>query len=150
MTLLVENVLRNPYIWGMVRRCADHTVPKIQSRTAQKELAGRLSTALGACSHGLAHLLLGSSASGPFGCKLITQCLKKVSESEKALVAIGGRSWGLMGAVPGVQALTYFCIYVVRQGVTSWFVFYLMKVGRPGTRGARRTPGTAGATAGAA
>lgn len=47
MTLLVENVLRNPYIWGMVRRCADHTVPKIQSRTAQKELAGRLSTALG-------------------------------------------------------------------------------------------------------
>lgn len=28
-----------------------------------------------------------------------------------------------------LQALTYFCIYVVRQGVTSWFVFYLMKVG---------------------
>lgn len=27
-----------------------------------------------------------------------------------------------------MQALTYFCIYVVRQGVTSWFVFYLMKV----------------------
>lgn len=27
-----------------------------------------------------------------------------------------------------LQALTYFCIYVVRQGVTSWFVFYLMKV----------------------
>ena len=26
------------------------------------------------------------------------------------------------------MALTYFCIYVVRQGVTSWFVFYLMKV----------------------
>lgn len=25
------------------------------------------------------------------------------------------------------MALTYFCIYVVRQGVTSWFVFYLMK-----------------------
>lgn len=29
-----------------------------------------------------------------------------------------------------LQALTYFCIYVVRQGVTSWFVFYLMKVCR--------------------
>jgi sugar phosphate permease len=29
-----------------------------------------------------------------------------------------------------LQALTYFCIYVVRQGVTSWFVFYLMKVRR--------------------
>jgi len=29
------------------------------------------------------------------------------------------------------QALTYFCIYVVRQGVTSWFVFYLMKVSTP-------------------
>lgn len=27
--------------------------------------------------------------------------------------------WGL--------ALTYFFIYVVRQGVTSWFVFYLIK-----------------------
>ena len=26
------------------------------------------------------------------------------------------------------MALTYFFIYVVRQGVTSWFVFYLMKV----------------------
>lgn len=26
------------------------------------------------------------------------------------------------------MALTYFCIYAVRQGVTSWFVFYLMKV----------------------
>lgn len=25
------------------------------------------------------------------------------------------------------MALTYFFIYVVRQGVTSWFVFYLMK-----------------------
>ena len=25
MTLLVENVLRNPYIWGMVRHCADQT-----------------------------------------------------------------------------------------------------------------------------
>lgn len=25
------------------------------------------------------------------------------------------------------MALTYFCIYAVRQGVTSWFVFYLMK-----------------------
>ena len=29
------------------------------------------------------------------------------------------------------MALTYFCIYVVRQGVTSWFVFYLMKVRSP-------------------
>jgi sugar phosphate permease len=27
-------------------------------------------------------------------------------------------------------ALTYFFIYVVRQGVTSWFVFYLMQVRR--------------------
>ena len=27
------------------------------------------------------------------------------------------------------MALTYFFIYVVRQGVTSWFVFYLIKVG---------------------
>ncbi len=26
------------------------------------------------------------------------------------------------------MALTYFFIYVVRQGVTSWFVFYLMQV----------------------
>ena len=26
-------------------------------------------------------------------------------------------------------ALTYFFIYVVRQGVTSWFVFYLLQVG---------------------
>lgn len=26
------------------------------------------------------------------------------------------------------MALTYFFIYVVRQGVTSWFVFYLIKV----------------------
>jgi sugar phosphate permease len=26
-------------------------------------------------------------------------------------------------------ALTYFFVYVVRQGVTSWFVFYLMQVG---------------------
>ena len=25
-------------------------------------------------------------------------------------------------------ALTYFFIYVVRQGVTSWFVFYLLQV----------------------
>lgn len=25
-------------------------------------------------------------------------------------------------------ALTYFFIYVVRQGVTSWFVFYLIQV----------------------
>lgn len=25
------------------------------------------------------------------------------------------------------MALTYFFVYVVRQGVTSWFVFYLMK-----------------------
>lgn len=47
MTLLVENVLRNPYIWGMVCHRADHTVPKFQSRTAQKELALRLSTVLG-------------------------------------------------------------------------------------------------------
>jgi hypothetical protein len=31
------------------------------------------------------------------------------------------------------MALTYFCIYVVRQGVTSWFVFYLLKVCRPQT-----------------
>ena len=29
------------------------------------------------------------------------------------------------------MALTYFFIYVVRQGVTSWFVFYLMKVPPP-------------------
>ena len=29
------------------------------------------------------------------------------------------------------MALTYFFIYVVRQGVTSWFVFYLIKVGPP-------------------
>ena len=29
------------------------------------------------------------------------------------------------------MALTYFFIYVVRQGVTSWFVFYLIKVGLP-------------------
>ena len=29
------------------------------------------------------------------------------------------------------MALTYFFIYVVRQGVTSWFVFYLIKVRRP-------------------
>lgn len=29
------------------------------------------------------------------------------------------------------MALTYFFIYVVRQGVTSWFVFYLMKVFSP-------------------
>lgn len=29
------------------------------------------------------------------------------------------------------MALTYFFIYVVRQGVTSWFVFYLMKVHPP-------------------
>ena len=29
------------------------------------------------------------------------------------------------------MALTYFFIYVVRQGVTSWFVFYLMKVFPP-------------------
>ena len=29
------------------------------------------------------------------------------------------------------MALTYFFIYVVRQGVTSWFVFYLMKVTFP-------------------
>ncbi len=30
------------------------------------------------------------------------------------------------------MALTYFFIYVVRQGVTSWFVFYLIQVrGRP-------------------
>lgn len=29
------------------------------------------------------------------------------------------------------MALTYFFIYVVRQGVTSWFVFYLMKVPLP-------------------
>lgn len=26
-----------------------------------------------------------------------------------------------------LQALTYFFIYIVRQGVTSWFVFYLIK-----------------------
>lgn len=26
-------------------------------------------------------------------------------------------------------ALTYFFVYVVRQGVTSWFVFYLLQVG---------------------
>ena len=26
------------------------------------------------------------------------------------------------------MALTYFFVYVVRQGVTSWFVFYLIKV----------------------
>lgn len=25
-------------------------------------------------------------------------------------------------------ALTYFFVYVVRQGVTSWFVFYLLQV----------------------
>ena len=25
------------------------------------------------------------------------------------------------------MALTYFFIYIVRQGVTSWFVFYLLK-----------------------
>lgn len=25
-------------------------------------------------------------------------------------------------------ALTYFFIYIVRQGVTSWFVFYLLQV----------------------
>ena len=30
------------------------------------------------------------------------------------------------------MALTYFFIYVVRQGVTSWFVFYLMKVRHAG------------------
>ena len=24
-------------------------------------------------------------------------------------------------------ALTYFFIYIVRQGVTSWFVFYLLQ-----------------------
>ena len=29
-------------------------------------------------------------------------------------------------------ALTYFFIYVVRQGVTSWFVFYLLQVGGQG------------------
>lgn len=29
------------------------------------------------------------------------------------------------------MALTYFFIYVVRQGVTSWFVFYLIKVCAP-------------------
>lgn len=29
------------------------------------------------------------------------------------------------------MALTYFFIYVVRQGVTSWFVFYLIKVCSP-------------------
>ena len=54
------------------------------------------------------------------------------------------------GRCAGAQALTYFCIYVVRQGVTSWFVFYLMKVGHPGMRGAQRPPGTAGSNAGAA
>ena len=27
------------------------------------------------------------------------------------------------------MAFTYFFVYVVRQGVTSWFVFYLIKVG---------------------
>ncbi len=29
-------------------------------------------------------------------------------------------------------AISYFFVYVVRQGVTSWFIFYL-KVGKPGT-----------------
>jgi sugar phosphate permease len=31
-------------------------------------------------------------------------------------------------------ALTYFFIYIVRQGVTSWFVFYLMQASRPAAR----------------
>ena len=30
------------------------------------------------------------------------------------------------------MAFTYFFVYVVRQGVTSWFVFYLIKVLLPG------------------
>ncbi len=34
------------------------------------------------------------------------------------------RNWFVVGL-----ALTYFFIYVVRQGVTSWFVFYLLQVG---------------------
>ena len=29
------------------------------------------------------------------------------------------------------MAFTYFFVYVVRQGVTSWFVFYLIKARRP-------------------
>ena len=33
------------------------------------------------------------------------------------------RNWYVVGL-----ALTYFFVYVVRQGVTSWFVFYLLQV----------------------
>lgn len=32
-------------------------------------------------------------------------------------------------------ALTYFFIYVVRQGVTSWFVFYLLQVSQSSVEG---------------
>ena len=42
--------------------------------------------------------------------------------------------WGL--------ALTYFCVYVVRQGITSWSVFYMIKARREGGR--RRDGGRAG------
>lgn len=69
--------------------------------------------------------------------------MRKHSRNRRAQLGPDGRR-------AGAQALTYFCIYVVRQGVTSWFVFYLMKVGPPGTRGAQRPSGTAGATASAA
>jgi sugar phosphate permease len=33
-------------------------------------------------------------------------------------------------------ALTYLCVYVVRQGVTSWMVFYLLDTGRAANAGA--------------
>jgi sugar phosphate permease len=52
---------------------------------------------------------------------------EEVDEEKKSLLTLLVQNvlrnpyiWGM--------ALTYFCIYVVRQGVTSWFVFYLMKV----------------------
>jgi len=52
----------------------------------------------------------------------------------KPVAAAAGADEGMMGALksvlkmPAIWALafTYFFIYVVRQGVTSWLVFYLM------------------------
>ncbi len=48
------------------------------------------------------------------------------------LALIYCRNWYVVGL-----ALTYFFVYVVRQGVTSWFVFYLLQVRMQQQPGAR-------------
>jgi sugar phosphate permease len=72
-----------------------------------------------------------AAAAGPTAAATGKQQQQPAAAASKASSSAGGSMWEALKSVmqqPAVWALafTYFFIYVVRQGVTSWLVFYLM------------------------